>query len=150
MTDERLMRFMRSVGRTTMVSPYETQDDESIAHFVWLLDVPEADLCAAQDDAILLSLNIYDPDPVPFVIGVADPDKSRFLRSQSQALVPSSSAAAAASTSDLLNQPSTSSAQLRPRSPSAFVLGSRSNASRTSNIISGPNTPSNSGSAYAH
>ena len=147
MTDERLVKFIRSVGRTTMISPYETEDDDSIGHFIWLLDVPKADLCTAQDDAILLSLDLYDPDPVPFIIGVADQDKSEFLRAESRAACPPS-AAAAASVSDHLGQPSATRAQAQPPTPTAFVLGSRS-APWTQNSITGPHTSSSSGVAYA-
>jgi len=148
MTDERLLKFLRSVGRTTMIRPYETEDDESIRHFIWLLDVPTADLCSAQDDAILLSLGLYDPDPVPFVIGVADLDKSGFLRAESQASPPSSVAAGAASLSSRLSQSSTSRAQAS-LPPPAFVLGS-SNAPRSPNFIAGPGTASNCELGHAY
>lgn len=78
----RLERFRRGVGREAMISPYGTEDDDSIEHFIWLLDVPEEDLCRVQDEAIALSFSLYDPDPVPFVIGVADPEKSLILRTE--------------------------------------------------------------------
>jgi hypothetical protein len=115
MTDERLLKFMSSVGYPTMISPYETEDDESIAHFIWLLDVPEKDLCEVQDDAILLSFNLYDPAPVPFVIGVADAEKSSFLRADAKPLGQASAALGTAHISNL-DAPNTTAAQTSEQS----------------------------------
>lgn len=68
--DERLARFLDQVGRRAMVIPHKG------GRFVWLLDVPTEDLCQVHDEAVTLSLSLYDPEPVPFRIGAADREKS--------------------------------------------------------------------------
>jgi hypothetical protein len=118
MTDQRLLRFIASIGYQTMVGAYETEDDEAISHFVWLLDVQPEDLCKAQDKAILLAFSVYDPEPVPFVIGVADAEKSQYLRAEVEASQQTSAASGTATVSSLLDPPNTTEAQAsRPFSP---------------------------------
>jgi len=147
MTDIRLLRFIKSVGHHTMLSPHGSDDDESIKHFIWLLDVDAEKLCEVQDEAIGLALDIYDPDPIPFIVGVADPDKSRFLRDESPAFGAPSTATVTAGISGGLGQPSATGTQVQPRS---FVLGSRHVPRAQTNSISGPQVPSTNGLAYAH
>ena len=73
--DERLVRFLDQVGRRAMVMPLVTDDGER-RRFVWILDVPEEDLLRVHNEATALSLSLYDPEPVPFGIGVADQEKT--------------------------------------------------------------------------
>jgi len=151
MTDERVIKFIKSVGHPTMISAYGTDDgdDETIKHFIWLLDVTDETLCEVQDEAIELAFQIYDPYPVPFVIGVADPEKSQFLRTESQTVTPSSTAAAGVSVSAGLSQPETSGAQPGVSTQAVFVLGAR-DAHRGTNTITGPHMQSGNGLAYAY
>lgn len=74
--DERLARFLDQVGRRAMVIPRRVDDGEPIRYLVWLLDVPPEDLFKAHDEAATLSSSLYDPEPVPFMIGGADRVKS--------------------------------------------------------------------------
>lgn len=78
-SDPRLERFIQQVGRQVVAVPYGSDDDDTIQHFIWILNVPHEKLCEVHDQAIELALDIYEDGPLPFVIGVADPEKTRVL-----------------------------------------------------------------------
>lgn len=83
--NKRLLEFVRSVGHQTLALPYESDDDELITHFVWLLHISRADLCDVEDRATELAFRIFGSDPLPFFIGVATPEKTKTLLAQASA-----------------------------------------------------------------
>ncbi len=79
LTDPRLIRFVELVGQQLAILSYGSDDDPDIQYFIWLLNVPREQLCEVQDRAIYLALDIYEDGPLPFCIGVADPEKTVVL-----------------------------------------------------------------------
>jgi hypothetical protein len=56
--------------------PYRSPDDETIEHFLHLLDVPEDDLGPATWKALEIAVEIYGEAPLPFHLTTIDPETS--------------------------------------------------------------------------
>jgi len=82
MSDQRLEGYLRRIRREfpdyiVAARPYQSPDDETIAHFLHLLDVPEDDLGPATRRALEIAFDAYGEDPLPFHLTTVDPETSR-------------------------------------------------------------------------
>jgi hypothetical protein len=70
--EEKFLRWEKAIG-------WQRHYDGPGARDVWLLNVPKDMLASVQDVATQAALEVYGNDPLPFLIHVATPEKTREL-----------------------------------------------------------------------
>jgi hypothetical protein len=77
--DEKLARYLVSLPYETLTEPFVKDD---VKWFVWLLDVPEGQLCKAEDEALSRAFELWGDEPLPFLLSSASVEKSNRLRAR--------------------------------------------------------------------
>ena len=78
MRDPRLEALVRAHPGARLV-PYACEEDPAISWRLWILDVPRDQLCKVQDEAIEHALDLFGEEPLPLLVSVATPEKTRVL-----------------------------------------------------------------------